>query len=1364
MVKKIGYKTPSIIALTIAGTAISAHHADAAENTTQQAPEKVIDSENALQQAEQAKSATTSQQATISGTQSYQDPTQVTTNETTTPTQANDTTSTSDVSSTTTNTTEDSHINLHNEAQVSPEAYHQSTVNEASASNDASTETLSNNTSKIQPNTDASVNTEATSNNTTAETLSNNTTDVPTNTDASLKTEATSDDTAAETLSNNTSEIQPNTDASANTEVTSNDTTAETLSNNTTDVPTNTDASLKTEATSNTDTTKTQTQPEQASVAPSSAETSKQSQLSSENNTNSNPSLTAKQNTYATQSNDTDINANPDGPTPPRVGGKGGPATLSLNSSNTGTTAFRSAGTTALRATAPAAYKPQVSSQINDYIRKQNYTVPTYEEDFSSYFPKYGYRNGVGRPEGIVVHDTANPNSTIDGEISYMKRNYQSAFVHGFISDQRIIETQPTDYLSWGAGPNANERFINIELVHVYGYDNFARQMNNFADYAATNLQYYNLRPDSAEYDGQGTVWTHDAVSRFLGGTDHSDPHGYLQSRGYSYNELYDLINEKYMVKMGLASPAYSTGGTTTPSTPSTPSTTPSSPLTVNKDTGVGRIKTTNSGLYTTVYDQAGKKTSATNQTLNVTKKASLNGNNFYLVSDYNTGSNLGWVKQSDVDYRTSQPAKTINQSYTIPAGTVLYSVPWGTNAQVAGKVSGTGAQNFKATQQKQIANSVYIYGTANNLSGWVNQSVLKAPTNQLKVTADTGVGRIKTTNNGLYASVYDANGKKTSATNQTLNVTKKASLNGDQFYLVTDYNKGTNLGWVKQSDVEYRTSQPAIKISKNFTIPAGTKLYTVPWGTSAQVAGAVSGTGAQNFKATQQKQIANAVYIYGTANNLSGWVNQTLLSAPKATQQVAQAVSQIGQLKPTTSGMRATIYDSTAKDAKQYANRTYKVTKTASANNQNFVLLQSANNTPLGWFKAEDVNTRALGKEVPTSGQYTVNATTSGLYAIPWGTSNQRIDTLKNLSNRTFNATKSVLVGKDTYLFGNVNQKMGWINKNDLAAKAVTQLKAAPTQIKTLTKPEYYVVYNRNGQYYTNAGDTNAKGNLSSYYESIFKVQRSAIINGVTWYYGQFNDGTRAWIKSSDLRTQLTRYFNSPYTFNQAVDTQMNLSYKPQVQHVAGQWVDASRTEVANAMNPSLIEKDPTQKYQFLKLDKYQGLDAAQLDKLLVGKGILAGQGAAFKEAAQMNNINEIYLISHALLETGNGTSTLANGGYVDANNKVVTNAPRKFYNMFGIGAVDTDAIRGGFKTAEAYGWNTVSKAIIGGASFIKDRYIGIGQNTLYRMRWNPNNPGTHQYATDINWAHHNAARMKQFYDQIAAVGKFFDVDHYKK
>ncbi|MEJ7545750.1 glucosaminidase domain-containing protein, partial [Staphylococcus hominis] len=79
---------------------------------------------------------------------------------------------------------------------------------------------------------------------------------------------------------------------------------------------------------------------------------------------------------------------------------------------------------------------------------------------------------------------------------------------------------------------------------------------------------------------------------------------------------------------------------------------------------------------------------------------------------------------------------------------------------------------------------------------------------------------------------------------------------------------------------------------------------------------------------------------------------------------------------------------------------------------------------------------------------------------------------------------------------------------------------------------------------------------------------------------------------------------------------------------------------------------------------DKSQNISSADLDKLLVGKGILEGQGEAFSEAAKAYNINEVYLISHALLETGNGTSKLANGGDV-VNGKVVTNGKDKYYNM---------------------------------------------------------------------------------------------------
>ena len=35
-----------------------------------------------------------------------------------------------------------------------------------------------------------------------------------------------------------------------------------------------------------------------------------------------------------------------------------------------------------------------------------------------------------------------------------------------FVDGDRIIETAPTDYLSWGVGAVGNPRFINVEIVH----------------------------------------------------------------------------------------------------------------------------------------------------------------------------------------------------------------------------------------------------------------------------------------------------------------------------------------------------------------------------------------------------------------------------------------------------------------------------------------------------------------------------------------------------------------------------------------------------------------------------------------------------------------------------------------------------------------------------------------------------------------------------------------------------------------------------------------------------------------------------------------------------------------------------------
>ncbi|MGV3194975.1 GW dipeptide domain-containing protein [Staphylococcus rostri] len=1277
MVKKFGYKTPSMIALTIAGTAMTAHHVDAAENTTaQETPVNVLNDQVAKQQGEVAKQQTTDNTTPIAGTQTYQDPSKVNVDTT----------------------------------KVNATATTDATAEETA--NDTATEA----TTALTPE-EAPINEE----------------------DIQLHSEAEVDQ----------AELQPE----------------------------------YVETPASTPETATTVQPTEATTyateEPAPATTTEVTTPSTET-----ANVALYNNTVETEED-----VNPNGPTPPRVGGKGGPATG---------TAFRSMPVE--RKMVPPTYKPKVNSSINTYIRNKNYTVPRYEEDYSSFIPRYGYRGGVGKPEGIVIHDTANDSSTINGEIAYMKRNYNSAFVHGFIDGNRIVETQPTDYLAWGAGYQANQRFIHMELVHVHDYDSFARQMNNMADYVATNLQYYGLQPDSAEYDGRGTVWTHLAVSRHLGGTDHVDPHGYLNAHGYSYAELYDLIQEKYQAKMGITTPAVTKPAAPKPVTPTKPAT-PSKPsttvvnnnLTVAKDLGYGRINTKNNGLYTTVYDQHGKATNHTNQTLKVTKTANLNGNQFYLMTDAKTNALLGWVKKGDVQYQHAQAEQSLRKQYTVKPGTVVYNVPWGTQSQVRGTTSKTVNQAFTSQKQQKIGSTQWLYGTVNKMTGWISaNNIVVAPkpapkpaakpttkpatkpavVSPLKVVNNTGMGRINAANNGLRVSVYDKYGKKTTATDQTMRVSKKASLNGQDYYLVTDYVSGTHLGWVKTQDVTYRPSEYAQVINKAYTINPGSKLYAAPWGSSKQVVGTVTGNGAQAFKAVRQQKVANDVYVYGILNNkVQGWVNSNILALPKTAANVTANVSKIGRLKPTNTGLRATVYDKAGKNAATYADKTYKITKTATANNQNYVLLQNTNGkTPLGWVKADEVFTQSMGATKPVKASYTVNGKTSGLYSIPWGTAKQRIDTLKQLASRTFNATKSVAIGKDTFLYGNVNRKTGWINKNDLTAvksvpvkTTVTRPATKPVASQTLNHSNHYFVFNNNGYYYAHAGDKVAAGRLSNYYEDLFKVSKSSVVNGITWYYGSFKDGKKGWVKAADLRSQLIKYYGSSYTLDQAVNKQQALTYKPQVQRIPGRWQDATREETRRAMDTQRIAKDPASMYQFLKLNQYQGLEASDLDKLLKGKGILNGQGQAFKEAAITHNINEIYLISHALLETGNGTSQLANGGYVNSRNQVVTNESKKYYNMFGIGAFDHDAVRNGFKTAQSNGWDTVRKSIVGGAKFIKEKYIGSGQNTLYRMRWNPHNPAVHQYATDITWADHNAKRMKNFYDQIGEVGKYFDVDTYK-
>ncbi|HDB5177686.1 TPA: glucosaminidase domain-containing protein [Staphylococcus aureus] len=220
-----------------------------------------------------------------------------------------------------------------------------------------------------------------------------------------------------------------------------------------------------------------------------------------------------------------------------------------------------------------------------------------------------------------------------------------------------------------------------------------------------------------------------------------------------------------------------------------------------------------------------------------------------------------------------------------------------------------------------------------------------------------------------------------------------------------------------------------------------------------------------------------------------------------------------------------------------------------------------------------------------------------------------------------------------------------------------------------------------------------------------------------------------------------------SPFTFQQALDRQMSRG-NPKKSHTWG-WANATRAQTSSAMNVKRIRESNTQCYQMLNLGKYQGISVSALNKILKGKGTLDGQGKAFAEACKKNNINEIYLIAHAFLESGYGTSNFASGRY-------------GAYNYFGIGAFDNDPDYA-MKFAKNKGWTSPAKAIMGGASFVRKDYINKGQNTLYRIRWNPKNPATHQYATAIEWCQHQASTIAKLYKQIGLKGIYFIRDKYK-
>ena len=208
-----------------------------------------------------------------------------------------------------------------------------------------------------------------------------------------------------------------------------------------------------------------------------------------------------------------------------------------------------------------------------------------------------------------------------------------------------------------------------------------------------------------------------------------------------------------------------------------------------------------------------------------------------------------------------------------------------------------------------------------------------------------------------------------------------------------------------------------------------------------------------------------------------------------------------------------------------------------------------------------------------------------------------------------------------------------------------------------------------------------------------------------------------------------------------------------------------ASKEAVEYYLHPGSFDSLHPYYYQFLKLDGIvNGISAEQINATsLKNAGLLTGKADVFIETGVNLNVNFIYLLAHAVHETGYGTSRLSKGIEVGlnavGNPEMVTDANRASltdisvtYNMYGIGARDTAPEKLGAERAYKEGWFTVDDAIIGGATFVTSIYFKRGQDTLYKMKWNPEFPGNLQYATHVIWAVRQAEKIAKVYKETKA------------
>jgi len=212
------------------------------------------------------------------------------------------------------------------------------------------------------------------------------------------------------------------------------------------------------------------------------------------------------------------------------------------------------------------------------------------------------------------------------------------------------------------------------------------------------------------------------------------------------------------------------------------------------------------------------------------------------------------------------------------------------------------------------------------------------------------------------------------------------------------------------------------------------------------------------------------------------------------------------------------------------------------------------------------------------------------------------------------------------------------------------------------------------------------------------------------------------------------------------------------------GSWAAASTEIIQYYLDPrNFLDDSGIFQFETLGFESYQsaeGVSNVVAATFMSGDyndadGVTRNYAQSFYEAGQACGVNPYHLASKAIQEQG----TLGKSQSISGTVSGLAN----LFNYFNIGAFASNGrsatINGLYYAAGTDAtylrpWNTRYKSIVGSAKYIADKYISVGQNTLYFQKFNVVNTSSglydHQYMSNVVAASYESARMRKAYSDL--------------